>query len=201
MHHYVPQTISVRSDSRFQTLKDLVEAARKAPESISISDSGLMAVPHSEVLMLERAANVRFVSVHFTGGAPSVTALLGGHVDALAGATADALPNKTSGAFRVLAIAAEQPDKSMPEVPTMKSLGYDVVAASWTGIIAPAGTPQSVIDTLTTAIRKVIDSPEHQKKLSELALAPSYLDPAAYTKLWMDTEVRMKPILENLKEK
>jgi tripartite-type tricarboxylate transporter receptor subunit TctC len=90
MHHYVPQTISVRADSRYQTLHDLVQAARKSPETISISDSGLMAVPHTQVLMLERAAEVRFVSIHFTGGAPSVTALLGGHVDALAGATADA---------------------------------------------------------------------------------------------------------------
>jgi len=201
MHHYVPQTISVRADSRYQTLRDLVEAARKSPETISISDSGLMAVPHSQVLMLERAAGVRFVSIHFTGGAPSVTALLGGHVDALAGATADALPHKQSGAFRVLAIAAEQPDKSMPEVPTMKAQGYDVAAASWTGIVAPEGTPQDVVDTLTKAMKKVIDSPEHQKKLQELALAPAYLDPAAYTKLWMETEIRMKPILENLQPK
>ena len=201
MHHYVPQTISVRADSRFQTLRDLVEAARKTPETISISDSGLMGVPHTQVLMLERAAGVRFVSVHFSGGAPSITALVGSHVDALAGATADAKPNKQAGVFRVLAIAAEQPDKSMPEVPTMKSMGYDVTAASWTGIIAPAGTPQSVVDTLTTAIRKVIESPEHQKKLEELALSGAYLDPDAYTKLWIDTEVRMKPILENLQTK
>ena len=201
MHHYVPQTISVRADSRYKTLHDLVEAARKSPETISISDSGLMAVPHTQVLMLERAAGVRFISVHFTGGAPSVTALLGGHVDALAGATADALPHKASGAFRVLAIAAEQPDKSMPDVPTMKSQGYDVAAASWTGIVAPEGAPQNVVDALTKAMKRVIDSPEHQKKLQELALTPYYLDPAAYTKLWMDTEIRMKPILENLQQK
>lgn len=201
MHHYVPQTISVRSDSPYKTLKDFVEAARANPETIKISDSGLMAVPHTAVLMLQRAAGVRFASVHFTGGAPSVTALLGGHVDALAGATADALPHKASGAFRVLGLAAEQPDKSMPEVPTMKSQGYDVIAASWTGIVAPAGTPQNVVDILTVAIKKVIESPEHQKKLQELALTPLYLDPASYSKLWGDTEVRMKPLLENLLQK
>ena len=201
MHHYVPQTISVRSDSPYKTLKDFVEAARANPETIKVSDSGLMAVPHTTVLMLQRAAGVRFASVHFTGGAPSVTALLGGHVDALAGATADALPHKASGAFRVLGLAAEQPDKSMPEVPTMKSQGYDVVAASWTGIVAPAGTPQAVVDTLTAAIKKVIESPEHQKKLQDLALSPLYLDPAGYGKLWADTEVRMKPLLENLLQK
>ena len=201
MHHYVPQTISVRADSPYKTLHDVVEAARKNPETISISDSGLMAVPHTQVLMLERVAGVHFTSVHFTGGAPSINALLGGHVDALAGATADALPYKQSGKFRVLAVAAEQPDKSMPEVPTMKSLGYDVVAASWTGIVAPAGTPADVVGTLTRAMKNVIESPEHQKRLQELALAPYYLDPAGYAALWQETEVRLKPILEQLQPK
>ena len=201
MHHFVPQTISVKTDAPYKSLADLVDAARKSPEKISISDSGDMAVPHTQVLMLERAAGVRFIAVHYSGGAPSINALLGGHVDALAGATADALPHKQSGAFRVLAIAADEPDKSMPEVPTMKSLGYDVVAASWTGIVAPADTPPAVVETLTRAMQKVIESPEHQKKLAELALAPRYLDPAAYAKLWTDTETRMKPILDNLKTK
>ncbi len=67
--------------------------------------------------------------------------------------------------------------------------------------MAPEGTPQNVIDALTKAMKKVIDGPEHQKKLLELALTPYYLDPAAYTKLWMDTEIRMKPVLENLQQR
>jgi tripartite-type tricarboxylate transporter receptor subunit TctC len=200
MHHTVPQVLAVKADAPYKTIKDLVEAARAKPESVKVSDSGLLGVPHQNVLMLEQAAGVKFASVHFGGGAPSVTALLGGHVDVLAGATADALQHKASGAFRVLAISAEQPDKSMPEVPTMKSQGYDVLAASWTGIVAPPGTPQKVVDTLTKAIRKVIETPEHQKKLDELALSPAYLDPAAYTKLWIDTEGRVKPMLEKMQK-
>ena len=88
-----------------------------------------MAVPHIQVVMLERAAGVSFASVHFTGGAPSVTALLGGHVDALAGGISDALPHLKSGAFRVLGVASDQPDPAMPDVPTMQSQGFDVDAA------------------------------------------------------------------------
>ena len=200
MHHQVPQTLSVRADSRFKTLRDLVEAARADPEGIKISDSGLMGVPHSQVLMLQLAADVKFSSIHFGGGAPSVTALLGGHVDALAGATADALPHKQSGAFRVLAIAANELDPSMPDVPTMKSLGYDVVAASATGIVAPADMPAKIVDILTNAAKRVIESPDHRKKLSDLALAPYYLDPAAYTALWIENENRVKPLLEKLQQ-
>ena len=200
MHHQVPQTLSVRSESRFKTLKDLVEAARADPEGIKISDSGLMGVPHSQVLMLQLATGVKFSSIHFGGGAPSVTALLGGHVDALAGATADALPHKQSGAFRVLAVAANAPDPSMPDVPTMKSLGYDVVAASATGVLAPAGTPPNIVEMLTAVMKRVIESPEHRKRLGDLALAPYYLDPAAYTALWIENENRVRPLLEKLQE-
>ena len=160
-----------------------------------------MGVPHSQVLMLELAAGVKFSSIHFGGGAPSVTALLGGHVDALAGATADALPHKQSGVFRVLAIAADEPDSSMPDVPTMKSQGYDVVAASATGILAPAGMPTQIVDTLTHAVKRVLDSPDHQKKLSDLALASYYLDPAGYTALWIENEIRVKPLLEKIESR
>lgn len=200
MHHYLPQTLSVLASSPWKTLKDFVEEARAKPESLRISDSGLLAVPHSSVLMLQLAANVRFASVHFGGGAPSVTALLGGHVEAMAGGTADALPNKKSGQFRVLGVAAEKPSPSMPDVPTMKSQGYDVLAASATGIVAPAGTPPAVVQKLTTAIKAIIESPEHAKKLSDLSIDPYYLDPDAYSKLWIDNETRMKPLLEKFKQ-
>ena len=201
MHHYAPNLLAVKSDSPYRTLKDLVDAARAKPESIRVGDPGLLSVPHVQAMMLEQAAGVRLASVHFGGGALSVTSLLGGHIDVLAGVTADVLPHKMSGAFRVLGVAAEQPDKSMPDVPTIRSQGYDVLAATWTGIVAPFGTPDRVIGALTKAIRKVIESPEHQKKLDELALGSAYLDPAAYAKLWIDTETRVKPLLEKLLEK
>jgi tripartite-type tricarboxylate transporter receptor subunit TctC len=198
MHHLVPQVLAVRTDSPYRTLKDLVEAARANPGGLKVADSGLLGVPHSCVLMLQLAADVKFSSVHFTGGAPSITALLGGHVDVLAGATADALPQVKAGAFRVLGVAAEQPDWSMPQVPTMKAQGYDVIAASATGIVAPAGTPADVVAVLTGAMRQVIESPDHAKRLHDLALTPYYLDPAAYTKVWIDNENRMKPLLAKL---
>ena len=144
-HHLSPQTLSVRAESPHRSLRDLVEAARARPESISVSTSGQLAVPHSQVLMLESVANVRFISVHYTGGAPSVTALLAGHVEVLAGGTADALPHYRSGAFRVLSIATAARDASMPDVPTMREQGFDVIAVSATGIVAPAGTPGEAV--------------------------------------------------------
>lgn len=198
-HHLSPQTISVRSESPWRSLRDLVEAARARPETLSVSTSGQLAVPHSQVLMLEHVAGVRFIHVHFTGGAPSVTALLGGHVDALAGGTADALPHYRSGAFRVLGLAAAERDALMPDVPTMREQGFDVIAASATGIVAPAGTPPAVVATLSAAMRRIIEGEEHRRQLIEFSLIPAFMDPEAYAAFWIDTERRMGPVLRTIR--
>lgn len=196
LHHFAAQMLAVRTDSPYRTLKDFVEAARAKPETLKISDSGLMGAPHSLVLMLQMASNAKFASVHFPGGAQSVTALLGGHVDAVSGATADARAHMLSGAFRVLGVASEKPDKYLPGVPTIKQEGYDVLAGSWTGLVGPAGLPPKVLETLTTAMKKILQDPEHVKKLEEFGVEPMYLDPAAYARLWVDIEARVKPLIE-----
>jgi tripartite-type tricarboxylate transporter receptor subunit TctC len=197
--HYVsPAMLAVRSDSPWHTLKDLVDAARARPGAVTVSDSGLMGVPNFETLMLAHAAGVTFKPVHFDGGAPSVTALLGGHVDVLAGGTVDAIAYKKSGQFRVLGVSSTAPDFSMPDIPTMQSQGWDVLAESNTGMVAPAGTPPAVIQTLTAAMKAVIDQPEQQAKLRAIALTPAYLDPAGYSQVWAENEARVKPILADL---
>jgi tripartite-type tricarboxylate transporter receptor subunit TctC len=198
-HHLIPAMVAVLADSPHRTLKDLVEAARANPGKVSISDSALLGNPHLTVLMLQRAAGVRFASVHFDGGAPSVTALLGGHVDAVAGGISDAVPHVRAGRFRVLGIAAEQESEFLPGVPTMKAQGYDVVSVSATGLVAPAATPREVVDALSAAIRRVVESDEHRQKLTALGVSPRYLDPEAYAAFWASYEARVAPVLKELR--
>jgi tripartite-type tricarboxylate transporter receptor subunit TctC len=198
-HYLSPAMLAVRSESAYHTLKDLVDAARARPGALTVSDSGLMAVPNLCTLMLGHAAGVEFRPVHFEGGAPSVTALLGSHVDVLAGGTVDSAPYKRSGEFRVLGVCDEQRDWSMPDVPTMREQGWDVIAVSNTGVVAPAGTPPEVVSVLTRAMQAVIATPEHQEKLRAISNTPAYLDPAGYTKVWIDMEQRVKPILAALR--
>ncbi len=198
-HHLIPAMLAVQASSPYKTLKDLVEAARANPGKITVSDSGLMANPHLSVLMLQKAAGVRLGSVHFDGGAPSVTALLGGHVTALAGGVSDAVPHVRSGKFRVLGIAAEQENEFLPGVPTMKSQGYDAVTVSATGLLTPGGTPKEVVDILTAAIKKVVESEDHKKKLRDLGVSPYYLNPADYAALWANAEGRVGPLLKEIR--
>lgn len=196
LHFVVPALLAVNTDSPYNSVNDLVAAARDDPGGIKVSDSGLMATPHMQLLMLELAEDEKFASVHFDGGAPSVTALLGGHVDVLAGAIGDAVPNVKAGKFRVLGIADTEPSPYLPDVPTMTSQGIDVVTYSATGMIGPAGMPDEVVSTLSEAMEKVIASEEHQERLTQYGVTSRYLGPNEYDAFWADYETRIGSVIE-----
>ena len=197
-HYISTMTLSVRGDSPYRTLRDFVEAGRAAPGRLTVSDSGLLATPHTTTLMLQGVTGAKFTAVHFTGGQPSVTALLGGHVDALAGGVSDALPHWRSGAFRVLGIAAEVPDPAMPDVPTMRAQGFDVVSASIGMLVAPAGTPREIVDTLAQAARRVVADADHAAKLTDFGSTVHFHGPDETAAIWQATEQRITPLLEQL---
>jgi tripartite-type tricarboxylate transporter receptor subunit TctC len=196
LHFVVPALLAVRTDSPYQTVGDLVAAARENPGGIKVSDSGLMATPHMQLLMLELAEDVKFASVHFDGGAPSVTALLGGHVDVLAGSVGDAVPNVKAGNFRGLGIADTESSAYLPDVPTMASEGIDVVTYSATGIVGPPGMPEQVVSRLSEAMEKVIASDEHQERLTQYGVTSRHLGPDDYDAFWADYEGRIGPVIE-----
>ena len=125
-------------------------------------------------------------------------ALLGGHVDALAGGVSDALPHWRSGAFRVLGIAAEVPDPAMPDVPTMRAQGFDVISASVGMLVAPAGRPREIVDTLAQAARRVVADADHAAKLTDFGSAVYFRGPEETAALWQATEQRLTPLLEQL---
>ena len=138
--------------------------------------------------------------MHFDGGAPSVTALLGEHVAAVAGGVSDAVTRVRSGEMRVLAIAGEAPSDSLEGVPTMTSLGYDVIADSMAGIVAPAGTPAHIVDMLSEAIGRVVTGDVHSEELRRLGdITPLYLGPAAYAESWRAYESRLAPLLQSIR--
>jgi tripartite-type tricarboxylate transporter receptor subunit TctC len=197
-HYISTMTLSVRGDSPYRSLRDLVEAARAAPGRLTVSDSGLLGTPHTTTLLLQGVTGAKFTAVHFTGGQPSVMALLGGHVDALAGGVSDALPHWRSGRFRVLGIAAEVPDPAMPEVPTMRAQGFDVISASIGMLVAPAGTPRAIVETLAQAARRAVADGDHVAKLTDFGSAVHFHGPDEAAAIWQATEQRLAPLLEQL---
>ena len=138
-----PQVLVVNSKSPYRTLAEFVEAARAKPGELSISTVGPNTTQHIAVERFKRAAGIDLTYVPFTGGAPAINALLGGHVTAVLQNFSEAGEQVHSGALRALATPSRERIPPLPDVPTIAEFGYkDFVADVWFGLVAPAKTPR-----------------------------------------------------------
>jgi tripartite-type tricarboxylate transporter receptor subunit TctC len=167
-----PGIIWVKGDSPYKSLKDLIEAAKKNPQKISAATTGILSDDHLAILMMEEAApGAMFRIVHFEGGAPVMTAVMGGHIDCAFDNVGSVFRRIKTGELRALAVMDDRRSPFIPDVPTMPELGYKTVISSSTrGIAVPKGTPQPVIKRLEQSLKKAMDDPEHLKKMEEAGL-------------------------------
>ena len=195
---YDPQTLTVRADSPYKTLKDLVDAAKAKPESIQMAIAGHYSNDHLALLLFEEMSGARFSYVKFDGNAPAMPALLGGHLDG-APFTVGVWPASVkSGAVRVLGVMDSQRSKFLPNVPTLEEQGYKFYAGSQRGYSVRAGTPKEIIDKLGAAIKLGMESEEIAQKMDATWLTQRYMDAAEYTRFWDEQEALVKPLLERL---
>ncbi|MGI5837218.1 MAG: tripartite tricarboxylate transporter substrate binding protein [Chloroflexota bacterium] len=191
-----PLAITVKSDSPYETVDDLVKASKENPGGIKIATAGILTTPHLAGLLLQREMGVDWASVQFNGDAESVTAVMGGHVDVACASISSMLPQYKGGAIRVLAVLEKEEFKALPGVKTMEAQGYNVSLAGAGGLAAPAGTPKDVVDVLAAAMKKGAASPEHQQKLEELGFVARYLGPEDYEKFWTEYEELLKSLMD-----
>ncbi|MGI5837732.1 MAG: tripartite tricarboxylate transporter substrate binding protein, partial [Chloroflexota bacterium] len=191
-------TYSVLVDSPYQTLADLIKAAKEKPEGITTGDGGLMSDDHMSVLSLQKKADIKFNMTHFDGGGAAQTALHGGHVQVLVGNIGDAMSGYKSGKFRVLAITSEKRSPLLPDVPTLKEQGVDLVTAVARGLVAPAGTPPEVIKILSDTVKKIDGMKDYQDKMASSGLPTLYMDSAEYDKYLQAEEKRVDQLIKEL---
>jgi tripartite-type tricarboxylate transporter receptor subunit TctC len=151
--HFTPNALLVRNDSPFQTLDELIAYARENPQVVVLGGSGTFTGNHLDVLRLEHLADVDLTYIPFTGTGPLPAALLGGHVTALMSATM--LGVQLQDEARVLAVAAEERVPSLPDAPTFKEQGYDIVGGTARGVAAPKGTPPEIVKRLADEFGQV----------------------------------------------
>lgn len=193
--------LSVKSDSPFKDVKDLVQAAKAKPEQIKMGLGGILGVNHMNVLLLEKIAGIKFAPVQFAGGAPVLTAILGGHIDVGTNASAELLSQFKSGALRVLGLFDRAENKFFPAVKTLEAQGYKV-ALNASGVVAvPGGTPQEIKDVLAQTFKKALDSPDLQAKFAAAGLEIRYLDQAQVTTLWSEIDAEIKPLIEAFRKR
>jgi putative tricarboxylic transport membrane protein len=155
-----PSAVAVRSDSRFKTLRQFVDYLHDRPGQLAVGGFSSAGFHQFVFYRLQQEAGFKAGWIPFKGGQEAGLSLLGGHIDAAVITPSSALAQIQSGDIRLLGISSAQRDVYFPEVPTFKEQGFDVVESIWRGVMVKAGTPQSVIDVLTSSIERVKQTQE-----------------------------------------
>ncbi len=180
----------VRDKSRFGTVADVLALAKAQPGKLTFASSGDGSPQHLAGLMFESRAKVKMLHVPYKGGAPAITDLLGGNVDMIFAPMPEALPHIKAGKLHPVAVLAEKRSSILPDVPTMREGGVDnLVLSAWIGLLAPARTPQPVMDRLQKAVRTALTG-DARAKLVEAGMEPA-LDDAKPLKQTITDDIKI----------
>lgn len=185
-----PVLVLVSEQQPYKTLAEFVAGAKAAPEKIVYSSGGFYGASHLPVALLEKATGITGMRhLPTAGGGPAITAALGNNAQLTTQTVQATLQHVKAGKLRALASFGAERSKVLPDVPTMRELGYDVTYYLWVGLFAPKGTPAPLVAALTTAIDKAAVSPQFVGPLTTIGFEPSYLPAAEFAKFW-DADVQ-----------
>lgn len=163
----VPNILVVPAASPFQTVKDVIDAARANPGKLTYGSGGVGSSQHLAAVQMMSAAKVEMTHVPYKGTAPAEADLVAGHIQLMLDTTT-CLPFIAAGKMRALAVASRKRNPALPNVPTFDEVGLNgVYASSWYGLMGPAGMPRSVVDKLNAEANVVLKSPELQKRMAD----------------------------------
>lgn len=191
-----PTLFVVPKDSPFQTVGDIMKAAKEKPGSVKMGVTSVTSSNAIMLMMMEREHDARFTFVPFGGGAPAATALARGDIDAAVLSTAPVKPFVESSDIRVLAMVDDWEQKVFPGAPSAKSQGYDLESLANFGFLLPANTPQEVVDGWSAAIKRALEQPEVVQKMEEVNLIPSYMGSEEYEEYWTGVETELADIMK-----
>ena len=193
-----PVILMVRTDSPYKTLKDLVDDARKRPGAINYSSSGNYGTYHVATEMFTNAAGIEMKHIPYAGGGPALIALLSGQVDVGLLGPSIASAQIKAGKLRPLASWGGKRLAAFPDLPTLKELGYNVEYTIWSGLFAPAGTPEPVIKTLRDGVRATVNDEEFKTSMARIETPIYYLDAPEFKKFWDEDAKRLIEVVRKI---
>jgi tripartite-type tricarboxylate transporter receptor subunit TctC len=193
-----PTVLAVRADSPYKSVKDLLDAAAKEPKTIPYGSSGNYGTMHVPMEMLSQSAGVKMLHVPFTGAGPAIVALLGGQVQALSTGPSTVIGHAKAGKVRILATWGDARHPALPDVPTLKELGYDAQYSQWTGLFVPAGTPEPVIAKLREAAKFAAEDPTFKASLAKVETPIQYLDQPQFRTFWTSDLTKMADVVKKI---
>lgn len=174
--NYNPAAVTVRADSRWRTLQQLLDEARVHPETIRAGNSGTGSIWHLAAVALQEAGQAKFKHVPFGGAAPAVQALLGGHVDVVCVSPTEVRAHAEAGKLRILAILTTRRDPLFPNVPCAHELGYPLDIGAWGGLALPRGAPAARRQRLMEGFRTAFGKREFRQIMAERGVRLAWLE-------------------------
>jgi tripartite-type tricarboxylate transporter receptor subunit TctC len=180
-----------------KTMKELIELFKKEPGKHSVGSPGTGTTPSLSIEMLKHDLGVNFVTVPFKGGGPMTQSLLGGFTPISCGAIGNSVPLIKDGKIRALAITTKKTLETLPDVPTLDSIGIkDEEAETMTGVFVPAGTPKPIVDLLQKEISVIVNMPDIKKTLLGYGIIPEGDSSADFTKYVQAEVAKWKKVIE-----
>lgn len=180
-----PCVLIVNDQQPYKTLKELVDDAKKRPNEIIFSSSGLYGALHiPTALFMKAAGDLKLRHLPTNGGGPALTAFLGNNSQVLVSSISASLAQIKAGKARPLALFGAARSKALPDVPTMKELGYEIEYYLWVGVFAPKGTPASVVTYLRDTFNKAAHTEQFKAALANLGQDLAYMDQPEFAKFW-----------------
>jgi len=193
-----PCVLIVNDQQPYKTLKEFVDDAKKRPNEILYSSSGLYGALHIPMALFGQAADIKMRHLPTAGGGPALTALMGNNAQALASSISACLSQIKAGKARALASFGAKRSPALPDVPTMKELGYDVEYYLWVGIWAPKGTPVAIVNYLRENIGKAAKTDSFKQALANLGQDVDYLDQPEFAKFWAEDAKRVQAAIRQI---
>jgi tripartite-type tricarboxylate transporter receptor subunit TctC len=179
-----------------KTMKDMVAWAIAHPTDANFAIPAAGTLPHFLGVMLGRAAGIDLHPVPYRGSAAGLTDLIAGHIPIEITTTADLVQMQKDGRIRVLATSGKERSPFLPDVPILREAGFDLAAAGWYGMFAPAKTPSDLIERYNKAIVDAVRSPEFKDRMLAFGLQPTGTSAAAFAEIVKDDSMMWQPAIE-----
>lgn len=193
-----PMALLVNDQTPYKTLKELIDDAKKRPDQIVFSSSGLYGALHLPTALFMNAAGIKMRHLPTNGGGPALTALLGNNSQVLASSVAAAMGQLKAGKVRALAVYSDMRVPSIPDVPTLKELGHDVEFYLWVGLFAPKGTPEDIVKKVRADAKTAVATDQFKAAIKNLGDEVAYLDQPDFAKFWDADAKRVESAVQSI---
>jgi tripartite-type tricarboxylate transporter receptor subunit TctC len=176
-----PQILAVNPALPVHSVAEFIAYAKANPGKVNFASAGVGTQPHLLGALLQLVGDIKLTHVPYRGSAPAIVDLLGGQVQMIFDSPSVLLTHIQAGKLRALAVTTEQRIPELPDVPTFGEAGYPrLVATLWTGLLAPAGTPEPIVHKINAAVNQGLATPEAQDAIHKLGVATRPLSPEAF---------------------